>query len=62
MCLLQEADKHGYMMEYVHILANDTEYVTKKKKLRKIDMKMWESAKAKSIIQLNIRTFLHLGE
>jgi len=30
MCLLQEADKYGYMAEYVHILANDTEYVTTK--------------------------------
>jgi hypothetical protein len=29
MCLLQEADKYGYMMKYVRILANDTEHVKK---------------------------------
>jgi hypothetical protein len=29
MCLLEEADKYGYMMKYVCILANDTEHVKK---------------------------------
>jgi hypothetical protein len=46
-------------MEYVRILENDTEYV--KKKLRKIDMKMWESDMVNSVVQLNPLTFLPPG-
>jgi len=30
MCLLEEADKYGYMMKYVRILANDTGHVKNK--------------------------------